>query len=202
MSIVGDTTLYKTEVTPHIHLKCGIYTVSHNVQPDIYVLRNVIIHVCEILWFITFRFLLKHVSKCRKWCFRVTNSEISSPMNPLDVSNAEGLPHPYIQTVLLPLYKLKFVMLCVSAFWLYNFADKEFFCYCVHVLYIHTFFSMAGFLFLRAVAVEAQHNQSKKNDDRNRMLLKIHIGTPDLWETQWSQWWPRRTTIQDSWRSV
>ena len=58
-------------------------------------------------------------------------------MNPLDVSNAEGLPHPYIQTVLLPLYKLKYVMLCVSAFWLYNFADKEFFVtvymYCTYI---------------------------------------------------------------------
>ncbi len=28
--------------------------------------------------------------------------------------------------------------------------------------------------------VVAQHNQSKKNDERNRILVKIHIGTPDL----------------------
>ena len=51
----------------------------------------------------------------------------SMPQNPLDVSNDEGFPRLYIQTVLLLLYKLKFVMLCVSAFWLYNFAHKEFF---------------------------------------------------------------------------
>ena len=44
-----------------------------------------------------------------------------------------------------------------------------------------TFFSgLLDFFAEGLVTVAAQHNHSKKNEDKKRILLKIHIGTPDL----------------------
>jgi hypothetical protein len=49
----------------------------------------------------------------------------------------------------------------------------------------HTFLSgLQDFFAEGLVTVAAQHNQSKKNEERNRILLRIHIGTPDLCDTQ------------------